>query len=136
MPVDIRLSRDAMLVPFEYEVEDEPMTDDERLLMLTTASVVGGWTNGQAFTSVQEALTQMLIFEAQDQRVLMGMGELGTSIGKVANALAAHMGVGHGEANYAMLNQTLLDAAEEIKKIGVSIEDSTPPEPTANRHDE
>jgi hypothetical protein len=141
-PTNIAHSRDPMAVPFETGIpelppEDDEMSDDERELLLNVASIVGGWSNGAAFTTVPEALTQMRQFEATDQRVLIGMGLLNGSLNTVIASLTAHMSSGHNKsADYAAIAAALDKAAEEIAGIGTTAEASAPEGATANRHNE
>jgi hypothetical protein len=91
-PIDIRLSRDAMKVPFEEE--DDEMTPDQERLLLLAASVLGGWSNGAQFTSVEEALAQFEKLEANDQRVFLGFEKLEKEITKLGVALGEHIAEG------------------------------------------
>ena len=95
-PTDIRFSRDAMAVPFQDQ--EEEMSPDERELLTLVASVVGGWSTGQTFQDPQEALPSFRTFEAQGQRVLIGLGLTQEALDKAVLAMTAHIqAAGHDD---------------------------------------
>lgn len=88
---EARYNRDPMLVPFVTPEDD--MTPDQEKLLLLIASVVGGWSNGQVFQSVEEALPSYEIFEApeNDTRVIIGMGAMQGDILNMKATMEAHI---------------------------------------------
>lgn len=117
-PTDIRFSRDPMAVPFVDQEEDD-MTPDERELLTLVASVVGGWSTGQTFQDPQEALPSFRTFEAQGQRILIGMGELNEALNGAVSALSAHVQAadGHADDGVAVALVALEDAQAALDRI-------------------
>jgi hypothetical protein len=70
-PADIRYSRD----PLDYLSEEEPMTPDEKELLLRVATVLFGSPTGLDYQSVGEALAEARRLTAQDTIVLQGLAE-------------------------------------------------------------
>lgn len=65
------------------------MTDDERRLLLTVASLLAGNADGAAFRSVPEALAVLTPLEDPgDQRVLLGLDTLQKRVGAIEAHLA------------------------------------------------
>lgn len=127
-PLDIRMSRDAMKVPFVGE-EDDAMTPAQEELLLKVASVVGGWSTGQEFQSVDEALPSFRAFEDNDQRILIGMGLLNGSLNNVISALTAHLDAVHGERPSEDIEGALASAREALEVITLTSQ-NYPEEPT------
>lgn len=138
-PTNIAHSRDPMLVPFgtpEPSPEDD-MTPEERSLLLKVSSVVGGWTTGQEFVSVQEALTQFTTWEDRDQRILMGMDILNTSLNQTITILMQHMNWNHRRrTDLGRVLNELEHARASLIEIQTPVELSAPHEPGANEQNE
>ena len=67
--------------------EEDEMAGEATELLLKVASVVAGWSTGQPFASVPEALSQFDALEEDDQRVLIGIGNTQRITGEIAHAL-------------------------------------------------
>lgn len=139
IPSNIAHSRDPMQVPFGTPAgsEEDPLTPEEKELMLLTASIVGGWSTGQEFVSVPEALTQMRIWEDRDQRVLMGIGILNDSINQTVAVLSEHLNAtASSRRTLGPVIKDLQAAQAAVAGIGITAAESAPHEPGANEQNE
>lgn len=64
-----------------YELEDDPMTADERALLLKMASVAAGNLDGSEFPDVASALARFTELEDGDTRILAGLAATQAQLG-------------------------------------------------------